>query len=72
MYFDGASSKEGSRAGIIFVSLDKDTFRYSFSLNFTCTNNVAEYEALLLGLKIAAHYGIKKIHSIGDSQLIIS
>ena len=38
MYFDGASSKEGSGAGIFFVSPDKNTFRYSFSLNFTCTN----------------------------------
>ena len=72
MYFDGASSKEGSGAGIVFVSPDKNTFRYSFSLNFTCNNNVVEYEALLLGLKVATHHGIKKIHVIGDYELIIS
>ena len=72
MYFDGASSKEGSGARFFFVSLDKNTFRYSFSQNFTCTNNVVEYEALLLGLKVATHHGIKKMHVIGDSELIIS
>ena len=72
MYFDGANSKEGSGAGIVFVSPNKNTFRYSFSLNFTCTNNVVEYEALLLGLKVVAHHRIKKIHVIGDFEMIIS
>ena len=41
-------------------------------MNFTCTNNIAKYEPLLLGLKVATHHGIKKIHVIGDSELIIS
>lgn len=72
MYFDGANSKEGSGAGVVFVSPNKNTFRYSFSLDFACTNNVTEYEALLLGLKVAASHGIKKMYVIGDSELIIS
>lgn len=39
MYFDGASSKEGAGAGarVVFISPTKNTFRYSFTLNFTCT-----------------------------------
>ena len=67
MLFGGANSKEGSGTGIVFISLEKNTFRYSFTLNFTCTNNVVEYEAFLLGLKVATSYGIKKLHIIGDS-----
>ena len=70
MFFDEASSKKGS--GLIFVSPEKNTFRYSFTLNFLCTNNIAEYEALLLGLKVASHHRIKKLHVIGDSELTIS
>ena len=64
--------KRDQELELFFVSPNKNTFRYSFSLNFTCTNNVAEYDALLLGLKVATHHGIKKIHVIGDSELIIS
>ena len=72
MFCDGASSKDGSRAGVVFVSPEKNTFRYSFTLKFSCTNNIAEYEALLLGLKVATHHEIKKLHVIGDSELIVS
>lgn len=67
MFFDGASSKEGSGAGVVFVFPKKNTFRYSFTLKFSYTNNIAEYEALLLGLKVATHHGIKKLHVIGES-----
>jgi ribonuclease HI len=72
MFFDGASSKEGAGAGVVFISPKKSTFRYSFTLKFSCTNNIAEYEALLLGLKVASHHGIKNLHVIGDSELVIS
>ena len=61
MYFDGASSKEGARAGVVFISLNKETFKFSFTLTSTCTNNIAKYEALLLGLKVASKHKIKKI-----------
>lgn len=72
MYFDGASSREGLGVGIVFISPKKINFRYSFTLNFTCTNNVAKYEALLLGLKVSVSHGIKMLHGIGDSKLILS
>ena len=67
MFFYGASSKDGVGVGVIFVSPKKNTFRYSFTLKFSCTNNIAEYESFLLGLKVASHHGIKKLHVIGDS-----
>lgn len=72
LYFDGASFKEGSGAGVVFISPEKNTFRYSSTLKFSCTNNIEKYEALLLGLKVATHHGIKKFHAIGDSKLVIS
>lgn len=47
-------------------------FIYSFTLNFICTNNIAKYEALLLGLRVAAKHGIKKLHVIGDFEFVVS
>ena len=41
-------------------------------MNFPCTNNIAEYEALLLGLILAHKHGIKCLHVIGDSELVVS
>jgi ribonuclease HI len=40
-------------------------------LEFDTTNNISEYEALMLGLKAAKNMGIDKIYVFGDSQLII-
>lgn len=41
-------------------------------LQFSCTNNVAEYEALFLGLKLASKHGIKLFKVLGDSKLVVS
>ena len=71
MYFDGASSKDGAGVGVVFVSPNKETFRFSFTLTFTCTNNIVEYEALLLGLKVASKHNVKNLHVIGDSKLVV-
>ena len=71
MYFDGASSKEGAGVGVVFVSPNKETFRFSFTLTFICTNNIAEYEALLLGLKVTSKHNVKNLHGIGDSELVV-
>ena len=71
MYFDGASSKEGARVGVVFISPNKETFRFSFTLTFTCTNNIVKYEALLLGLKVAFKHRIRNFHVIGDSKLVV-
>lgn len=71
MYFDGLYSKEGSGAGILFIS-PRETFKYSFKLIFECTNNIAEYEALITGLNLVVKHGIKILSVFGDSELIVS
>jgi hypothetical protein len=45
--------------------------RYAVRLHFPASNNMAEYEALLCGLKIAIEIGIKRLDVRGDSQLVI-
>ena len=53
----------------VFISLEKKTFRYSFTMNFNCTNNIEECEEILIGLKVAVNHGIKKINVIFYSKL---
>ena len=72
MYLDGSYCKDGSRAGILLISPHGITYKFSFTLIFPCTNNITEYEALLLGLRLAHKHGIKCLFFVGDFELVIS
>ena len=52
MIFDGVVRKEGARASIWVSPTEMGTKLCSYKLAFECTNNMAEYEALILGLKV--------------------
>ena len=70
--FDGASGKQGYGIGILLVD-PKGTYNLiSIKLEYPVTNNEAEYEACLSGLKISYEKGIERLEVIGDSNLVIS
>ncbi len=71
LYFDGACSKEGAGAGVILISPEGTILPFSHKLDFEATNNVAEYEALVLGLEKARRMNIRNISIYGDSELVI-
>jgi ribonuclease HI len=71
LYFDGSVMKTGAGAGLLFVSPLGEHMRYAVRLHFPASNNMAEYEALLCGLKIAIELGVKRLDVRGDSQLVI-
>jgi ribonuclease HI len=71
LYFDGSVMKTGAGAGLLFVLPLGEHMRYAVRLHFLASNNMAEYEALLCGLKIAIEIGIKRLDVRGDSQLVI-
>jgi ribonuclease HI len=71
LYFDGLVMKTGAGAGLLFISPLGEHMRYSVRLHFPMSNNMAEYEALLCGLRIAIETGIKRLDVRGDSQLVI-
>jgi ribonuclease HI len=71
MFFDGASSSEGAGAGVVFISPCQEAISLSYKLEFETTNNVAEYEALILGMRSAKEMRIKEIAIFGDVELII-
>ena len=72
MYFDGAARRDGAGAGVVFVSPEKHILPYSFVLTQLCSNNMAEYQALNLGLDMAIEMGITDLNIYGDSQLVIN
>lgn len=72
MFLDGSHTQNGACAGILFLTPHEYTIPKSYKLLFPCTNNIAEYEALLNGVKLTLEWRITKLHIFGDSQLIIN
>ena len=50
LYIDGAANQRGSEVGLVLVSPERITIEKSLRLNFSATNNEAEYKALLMGV----------------------
>jgi hypothetical protein len=67
MFFDGSLMKTGAGAGLLFISPLGKHLRYVLRLNFPASNNVAEYEALVNGLRIAIELGVRCLDARGDS-----
>ncbi|KAL0347884.1 UNVERIFIED_CONTAM: hypothetical protein Scaly_1804400 [Sesamum calycinum] len=72
MYFNGASHKEGAGAGVVFVTSEGEVLPYSFTLTQNYSNNVAEYQALILGLEIVVDAKQLPLKVYGDSQLVVN
>ena len=71
MYFDGASNVLGHGIGAILISPEGEYCPFTARLNFDCTNNVAEYEACIMGLQVAIDKKMKNLKVYGDSALVI-
>jgi ribonuclease HI len=72
MSFDGAVSKEGEDVGVWISPPEVGTKLCSYKLTFECTNNMDEYEVLILGLKVFKELGMKRIIVHKDSELVIN
>lgn len=76
MHFDDAFSWQGTGAGVVLTSPIGDKLHYAVQLCFKhadkVSNNIAECEGLITGLKAAVALGIKRIIIKGDSQLLVS
>ncbi|XP_019244562.1 PREDICTED: uncharacterized protein LOC109224436 [Nicotiana attenuata] len=71
MFFDGAANFKGVGVGAVLVSESGQHYPISAKHRFPCTNNMAEYEACILGLKMAVDINIQELLVIGDSDLLI-
>ncbi|XP_073153205.1 uncharacterized protein [Henckelia pumila] len=71
IFVDGSSCQSGSEDGIVIISPWGEETNILIRLDFKDSNNEAEYEALLLGLKAARNLGISRAIMYSDSQLSI-
>ncbi|XP_070014505.1 uncharacterized protein [Nicotiana sylvestris] len=71
MYFDGEANFKGVCIGAVLVSETGQYYPVSAKLRFPCTNNMVEYEACILGLKMVIDMNIQELLVIGDSDLLI-
>jgi len=71
LFFDGSKSNDGAGAGCILVSPQGEKTMLACRLEFECTNNTAEYEALIQGLYKAIGFDIKYIQVFGDPEIMI-
>jgi hypothetical protein len=67
MFFDGSLMKTGASVGLLFISPLGKHLRYVLRLHFLASNNVAKYEALVNGLRIAIELGVRHLDARGDS-----
>jgi ribonuclease HI len=71
MNFDGSKMLGGLGASVVLTSPKGDKLQYMLQMHFRVSNNVAEYEALVHGLKLAKEIGIRRILCFGDSDLVV-
>ena len=72
MYFDGSLKLGGVGAGVLLISPDGKQLKYVLQILWQATNNEAEYEALIHGLRVAITLGIKRLLIYGDSAVVIN
>ena len=59
-------------AEVVFMSPQRQILPYSFRLSELCSNNIAEYQALIIGLQMAVYMEITTLKVYGNSKLIIN
>jgi ribonuclease HI len=72
MYFDGSKRAQGAGTGIVLILLEGDKLKYMLRMSFPqASNNKAEYEALLHGMKMTKACGATRLKIFGDSNLVV-
>jgi hypothetical protein len=71
LFFDDSTCREGQGVGVVLISSRGAVFKQSARLEYFCTNNQVEYEAILLGLQILSFMGVKHVEPFSDSLLVV-
>ncbi|XP_075095504.1 uncharacterized protein LOC142173755 [Nicotiana tabacum] len=72
MYFDGVAHCGEAGAGVVFVTSQGEVLPYSFTLTKLYSNNVAKYQALIIGLEMAVEMKRLQLQVFGNSQLEVN
>ncbi|KAM2053775.1 hypothetical protein ACFX1T_003377 [Malus domestica] len=68
LYVDGSSNQQGCGAGLVLTTPDKVAMEYALRFKFKASNNEAEYEAILVGLRLAKHLGVTNNFDAKDNS----
>ncbi|XP_075640334.1 uncharacterized protein LOC142612095 [Castanea sativa] len=71
-FVDGPSNTTKAGAGIVVITPEGLKLEHSFRLGFKASNNEAEYEALLAGLRVVLDLGAKEVEVYSDSLLVVN
>jgi ribonuclease HI len=71
LFFDGSVCSEGQGIGCVIISPHGVEYELSIRLEFKCTNNQPEYEALLTGLETLVELGVLRAEVFGDSNIVV-
>jgi len=71
LFVDRATSLQRSGVGIVLIPPEGEPLEYSLRIIFPSSNNVVEYEALIVGLRLARKLEVTQLIAHRDSQLIV-
>ncbi|KAL0462544.1 UNVERIFIED_CONTAM: hypothetical protein Slati_0142000 [Sesamum latifolium] len=71
LHVDGSSTAQGSGAGIVITTPQGEDLEFAIKFDFKASNNEAEYEALVIGMRMAHETGVKHLLAYSDSQLVV-
>jgi ribonuclease HI len=71
MYFDGFYTLKRAGASVVLIPPEVDVLKYAIQIEFPATNNTAEYEGLVNGLRLVKDLGIRRLLIRRDSQLVV-
>ncbi|XP_070019813.1 uncharacterized protein [Nicotiana sylvestris] len=69
LFFDGDANMKGFGIGVVLISEIGHHYAVTAQLRFYCTNNMAEYKACILGLRLDVDMGVQEVLALGDSDL---
>ncbi|GFY89059.1 hypothetical protein Acr_06g0009990 [Actinidia rufa] len=72
LFVDGSSNQHGCGAGLVIQTPLGEQMEYAIRIGFKATNNEAEYEALLAGLRVVVELGPQSLKIFSDSQLVVN
>ncbi|KAL0453648.1 UNVERIFIED_CONTAM: hypothetical protein Slati_1342900 [Sesamum latifolium] len=71
LHVDGSSTTQGSGAGIVTTTPQGEDVEFAIKFGFKASNNEAEYEALVIGMRMDHEAGARHLLACSDSQLVV-
>ena len=71
LHVDDSSTRADLRVGLVLVGPHGAKILYALKFGFEASNNEAEYETLIAGLKLGRDIGARRLKALSDSMLVV-